>query len=87
MAAATVASGPTFNVIGNRRRVSARLTAPANNDTWVVPGLQYIEDVEISFPGGDLAATDSVSHTVSGATITFKVVGTARDLRVIAVGV
>lgn len=86
MAAVTIASGPRLNVVGNRRRVSAKLTAPANDDTWDVPHLSSIEDVQISFPAGNLAAADAVSHTVSGRTITFKVVGTARDLTVVATG-
>jgi hypothetical protein len=85
MAAVTVASGPVNNVIGNKRRVSAVLTAPADGDTWAT-GLTAIDDVQISFPAGNLAAADSVSHTVSGGTVTFKVVGTARNLNVVVTG-
>lgn len=85
MAAVTIASGPVNVVTGNKRRVSVKLTAPANNDTWAT-GLYSIDDVQISFPGGDLAAADAISHTKSGGTITFKVVGTARDLSVVVTG-
>ena len=85
MAAVTVASGPTHHVVGNRRHVKATLTAPADADTWNT-GLVVVEDVQIGFPAGNLAAADAVSYTVSGGTITFKVIGTARNLRVTAIG-
>jgi len=62
------------------------LTAPANTNTWD-SGLKVIHHVNISFPGGDLAALDAVSYTVSGGTVTFAVVGTARNLSVQAIGV
>ena len=85
MAAVTVASGPSHRVSGNRREVSVTLTAPANDDTWAT-GLTVVEDVRIGFPAGNLAAADAVSYTVSGGTITFKVIGTGRNLRVTAIG-
>lgn len=85
MAAVTIASGPRTNVIGNRKRISVTLTAPANNDTWAT-GLIAIDDVQIGASAGDLAAADSVSYTKSGGTVTLKVVGTARDLTVVATG-
>ena len=85
MAAVTIASGPSWNTRGAKRSVSATLTAPANDDTWVT-GLTAVERVEISFPAGNLAAADAVSYTVSGGTVTFKVVGTARNLAVEAIG-
>lgn len=85
MAAATVTSTVTTQM-GHKRIVIGRLTAPANNDTWDT-GLKAIHHVGISYPGGNLAAADAISHTESGGTITIKVVGTARDLSVLVVGI
>lgn len=84
MAAATVTSQFTTQ-LGHRRCVFARLTAPANTDTWVT-GLASIDHVNIGFPAGNLAAADAVSYAVSGGTITFTVVGTARNLSVQVIG-
>lgn len=86
MAAATIASGPKFRRSGRRRIVWATLTAPANDDTWAT-GLSSIEHVDIQFPAGNLAAADAVSYTASGGTLTFKVIGTARNLEVEVTGV
>lgn len=85
MAQATVAS-TTRTRMGRRNVVFARLTAPANNDTWV-SGLSSIEHINIGFPAGNLAAADAVSYSVSGGTVTFTVIGTARDLSVQAIGI
>lgn len=85
MAAATVTS-TTQERSGRKRIVYARITAPANNDTWV-SGLSSIDHINFGFPAGNLAAADAVSYTVSGGTVTFKVIGTARDLSVQAIGV
>lgn len=84
MAAATVTAREGFQ-LGHKRGVFASFTAPANNDTWV-SGLARIDTVLFGFPGGNLAAADSVSYTKSGGTVTFKVVGTARDLEVLVIG-
>lgn len=84
MAAATVTAS-TQTRQGRRRVVLARLTAPANNDTWVT-GLASVDHVNISFPAGNLAAADAVSWTASGGTITFGVIGTARNLSVEVIG-
>jgi hypothetical protein len=86
MAAVTITSGPRWNAVGNRRHVQITATAPADGDTWNT-GLQSIDNVLISFPAGNLAAADSVSYTASGGTVTIKVVGTARDLNIQAIGV
>lgn len=71
--------------MGRRNVVFAKLTAPANDDTWVT-GLSSVEHINIGFPAGNLAAADAVSYTVSGGTVTFKVIGTARNLSVQAIG-
>jgi hypothetical protein len=87
MAAVTIASGPNHMVVGNRRQVRARLTAPADGDTWAT-GLQSVEDVKITPIGTTLAAADAFGvNSISGGTITFEVVGTARDLLVTALGI
>lgn len=86
MAAVTISDGPHINVVGRKRSIVARLTTPANNDTWDT-GLYNIDHVTISYPNGDLAAADAISHTKSGGVITFKVVGTARDLNVHVIGI
>lgn len=72
--------------IGNRRVITARLTAPANNDTWAT-GLSVIDHVQIERIG-TIAAADSVGvASISGGTITFGVAGTARDLLVSVQGI
>lgn len=86
MAAVTIASGPTLNVTGSRRRVSAKLTAPADGDTWNT-GLVSIDDVQITKIGATQSAADDASvNSISGGTITFEITGTARDLFVVACG-
>lgn len=87
MAAATIASGPVTDVIGNKRRVSYKLTAPANTNT-LATSLYSIDDVQITACDSTaLAAADSLSVTaISGGTLTFGVIGTARDFFVVAVG-
>lgn len=72
--------------MGHKRAVFSLLTAPANDDTWVT-GLSAVDHVNIGFPAGNLAAADAVSYTVSGGTVTIKVIGTARNLSVQAIGV
>ena len=84
MAAATVTSSVQTRQ-GRKRVIYAQVTAPANNDTMVT-GLASIDHINFGFPGGNLAAADAVSYTVSGGTITFKVVGTARDLSLEIIG-
>jgi len=84
MAAVTIAEGPSFNVAGIKRHVTAKLTAPANGDTWNT-GLSGITSV-LCQQIGAAAAADAVGVSVSGGTITFNVVGTARDLYVTAHG-
>lgn len=87
MAAVTIASGPNLNVTGNKRRVSAKLTAPADGDTWNT-GLSAIDDVLITPIGATIAAADAFGvNSISGGTITFEIVGTARDVFVVATGV
>lgn len=83
MAAVTVASSKPSRS-GKNRIVDAILTAPANNDTWVT-GLSIIDLVQIT-PAGAVAAADSTGFTISGGTITFLVIGTARDLHVTVKG-
>jgi len=85
MAAATV-TATRRSRFGRRRIVEVDVTAPANDSTWDT-GLKVVNSVVFSFPAGNLAAADSVSYTASGGTVTFKVVGTARDLTAIARGV
>lgn len=87
MAAATVASGPTRNVIGNKRRVSVKLTAPADNDTYDT-GLYAIDDAIVSYISATIAAADAVGiNSISGGVVTFEVVGTARDVFLVANGI
>lgn len=87
MAAVTIASGPRHNVVGNKRTVSARLTTPADGDTWNT-GLVSIDDVTITKIGASQAATDAADvGSLSGGTITFEVTGVARDLLVVATGI
>lgn len=83
MAAVTVVN-QKFSVAGNQRIVTGKLTAPANGDTWVT-GLTSIDSADVTFSGAS-AAADSVSVSVSGGTITFNVIGTARDLFVAVSG-
>ena len=86
MAAATVASTST-HVFGDKRVVLAKLTAPADADTWNT-GLLEVENVQVTIVGGTIAAGDHAGVTsVSGGTITFEIVGTARDIFVLAVGI
>lgn len=86
MAAVTVAEGPHINVTGSKRRIAVKLTAPADGDTWVT-GLSNIDNVQITPVGATLAAADAFGvNSVSGGTVTFEVVGTARDLYVEALG-
>ena len=85
MAAATV-TATRRSRYGRQRVVEADCTAPANDDTWAT-GLKAVYSVVFSFPAGNLAAADSVSYTASGGTVTFKVVGTARNFTAIARGV
>lgn len=89
MAAVTVASSKR-NVEGALRKVYAKLTAPANNDTWDT-GLKQIHAVNVTMaatPGSTTGnINDAVGATVSGGTVTFAVVGTARDLWVTVIGV
>lgn len=86
MAAVTIASGPRWNTYGAKRAVSARLTAPADGDTWAT-GLTAVEDVRITPIGTTLAAADAFGvNSISGGTVTFEIVGTARDLLVEAIG-
>lgn len=89
MAAVTIASGPERTVIGNKRRVSATLTAPADGDTWDT-GLVGIDPggVSITKIGTTQAAADDASvGSISGGVITFEITGTARNLLVSAVGI
>lgn len=87
MAAVTIASGPTLNIQGNRRVVTAKLTAPADADTWVT-GLYNIDVVQCTMTGSTIAAGDYAGVTsVSGGTVTFEIVGTARDVYVTVTGI
>ncbi len=79
MAAATVADGPHFDLASRNRSVFVKLTAPANGDTYNT-GFSQINDVQITWVSGTIAAADAVGCTVSGGTVTFVVVGTARDV-------
>ena len=87
MAAVTVAKDHR-NVKGRQRSISARLTAPANGDTWIT-GLNDIDGVQLTFATA-AAAADSVSAVVgtgvNAGKITFTVIGTARDLWVEVLG-
>lgn len=87
MAAATVASGPNRTVIGSKRRVSVKLTAPADGDTFDT-GLYAIDDCTVSFVSATIAAADAVGvNSISGGVVTLEVVGTARDIFLVAVGI
>lgn len=87
MAAATIADGPHRRSVGNKREVRAKLTAPADGDTWAT-GLQSIDNVQVTPSGTTLAAADAFGvNSISGGTITFEVVGTARDLFVVVTGI
>ena len=85
MAAATV-TATRRSRSGRQRVVEADMTAPADTNTWET-GLKTVHSVVFSFSAGNLAAADCVSYTASGGTVTFKVIGTARDLTAIARGV
>jgi hypothetical protein len=86
VAAATVASGyPIRTVIGNKRVVIAKLTDPADTNTYDT-GLYNIDGVWVSFNDADAVAADGTAYTFSGGTITFEIVGTARDVMVLAIG-
>lgn len=85
MAAATIAEGPHNNVIGRKRQVQAKLTAPADGSTFD-SGLYRVDHVGVTFSGAS-AAADSTSVSVSGGTVTFNVIGTARDLYLTVTGI
>ena len=85
MAAVTIAEGPNNNIAGINRKVSAVLTAPANGDTWNT-GLSQILSVQITWQSATVAAADAIGYTKSGGTVTFVVVGTARDVCVQVTG-
>lgn len=85
MAAVTVASS-TQEVWGRHRIILAKLTAPADGDTWNT-ALKSIDLVQITPTGTTLAAADAFGvNSISGGTITFEIVGTARDLYVSVFG-
>lgn len=87
MAAVTVASGyPVRFVAGSKVIVLAKLTAPADGDTWAT-GLTVVDAVFPAFISGTIAAADAIGvNSISGGTVTLEVVGTARDIFVMAVG-
>lgn len=85
MAAATVASTRT-TVFGDRRVVLARLTDPADTNTWIT-GLQSIENVQLTFAEAAVAADSIAVASISGGTITFSQAGTARNVDALVVGV
>jgi hypothetical protein len=86
MAAAAVVS-QQLNVVGNRRVVSALLTAPADTNTWDT-GLVSIDNVQITAASASTVAADSIAvDSISGGVVTFQVAGTARDCYVQAVGI
>lgn len=89
MAAVTVAESDR-NVVGKNREVNAVLTAPANGDTLDARTLGFfgtVFGIQVTFATAS-AAADSISVTRSAdkLTLTFNVVGTARDLFVQLVG-
>lgn len=86
MAAATIADGPDNVVFGNKRVVFAKITTPADGSTFD-SGLAAIENVQITYVSGTIAAADAVGiNSISGGIITFETVGTARDVFVQVVG-
>lgn len=85
MAAATIAVANALNVIGNKRRVSAKLTAPADTNTWD-SGLSSIDEAGVQTLGAAVAADVVTVDTISGGVITLQVVGTSRDCFIYAVG-
>lgn len=70
---------------GGRRAQFYRLTAPANGDT-LATGLSRVDQV-VPVPLTAFAAADAVSVSIDGGTVTFNVIGTARDLAVEVLGV
>lgn len=96
MAAVTVAESKR-TIFGNLRVVMAKLTAPADGDTWNT-GLSKIYSVQTTLSGAtqatSFATTPAVSapdnvgvNSISGGTITFEVSGTARDVYVVVHGI
>ena len=74
MAAVTI--NATYNV-PNPHRVVFNVTAAADGDTLVVNRFPIIDSVLISPNSTSWDATEAYSATISGQTITFKLVGTA----------
>lgn len=88
MAAETPATGyPRYAQLGPFRVVIAKFTDPAHANTWDT-GLEEVIAAHItSCDSTALAAADSLSFTANSAgTLTFGVIGTARDCYVTAFG-
>lgn len=84
MAAATIISQRPIQAYGHDAVKHYLLDEPANTNTLETP-FRSIHSVQVCFASAG-AAADSVSAVVTGSTITFTVIGTARDLWVTVYG-
>lgn len=87
MAAAAVLATRT-SVVGDRKRVQARLDDVADTNTWD-SGLIAIDDgsISVSFQDASAVAADSIAiASVSGGIVTFQAAGTARDVNIQVTG-
>lgn len=87
-AAAAVAGTQHSDVFGSRRVVSVRVAVPADAETFTFNGLpEGIAWATVTHESDAAVAADAISiASISGNTVTFQVVGTARDARVVAYG-
>ena len=86
MAAATVATGSASqDVYGNKRVSIATLTNPADTNTWD-SGLRRVDAVFTQINESSASASDGVTATVSGGTVTLGVTGTVTSLFIMAIG-
>lgn len=85
MAAATIALQDVDLAFGNKRVTVARLTTPADTNTYDT-ALSRIDSVHLTRLGTSNVGNDTSVSSISGGVITLSVVGTALDVFVIAVG-
>lgn len=84
MAAATVASS-VRTVFGNRHVTEAKLTAPADTNTYDT-GLYNIDSAFITGVGTASSVAQVTIASISAGVITLSVIGTAIDCYVLAIG-
>jgi hypothetical protein len=82
MAAATIAN-TKFHAAGDMLFVTADLTAVADTNTWVVPGITEIDNIIVTTKTSGTPAYGGVAWSLN--TVTFDMSGTA-DLTVTAIG-